>query len=167
MAIFIVWPNLWLPKLFNCYCLLCTYFSSPNVKFKQKFLSHSVSVVLSVHCNTVIRSKKKTLKLFSRLKITTGAARNCTVKNFTAFTRQQILFQEIRSRQMRLAKHVARTRKNEYMILARNPEKNRSLGKCKSRWEDNIKVGLTEFDWQTWTGFFWLKIERTGLMWRR
>jgi hypothetical protein len=42
-------------------------------------------------------------------------------------------------------------------------EGKRSLGKPKSRWENNIKVGLhpKEIGW-VWSGLMWLRIGTTG-----
>jgi hypothetical protein len=47
---------------------------------------------------------------------------------------------------MRLAGHVARMGEGRgvYRILVGKPEDKRPLGRPRRRWEDNIKVGLTE-----------------------
>jgi hypothetical protein len=42
-----------------------------------------------------------------------------------------------------------------YMILVGKPEGKRPLGRPRSRWEDNIRMGLREMGW---TGFTWLRI---------
>jgi hypothetical protein len=37
------------------------------------------------------------------------------------------------------------------------PDKNISLGRPRSRWEDNIKINLKEVGWGEWTGLLWLR----------
>jgi hypothetical protein len=55
----------------------------------------------------------------------------------------------IKSRRMRLAGHVARMgeKRNTYSILVGKPEGKRSLGRPRRRWVDNIKMNLTETEW--------------------
>jgi hypothetical protein len=50
---------------------------------------------------------------------------------------------------MRLEGHVSRigVKKNTYRILVGKPEGNRPLGRHRHRWEDNIKMNLTEVGW--------------------
>jgi len=36
--------------------------------------------------------------------------------------------------------------------------RDRSLGRPRRRWGDNIKNGLSRNDWSMWTGFIWLRI---------
>jgi hypothetical protein len=52
----------------------------------------------------------------------------------------------IKSKKMRLAGYVARMgdRRGAYMVLVDRPEGKRSLGRPRSRWEDNIKKDLQE-----------------------
>jgi hypothetical protein len=50
-------------------------------------------------------------------------------------------------------------RRGAYRVLVGKPEGGRPLGRPRSRWEDNIKMGLREFGWGAWTGSIWL---RTG-----
>jgi hypothetical protein len=38
------------------------------------------------------------------------------------------------------------------------PEGNRTLGRHRCRWEDNIKLYLQEFGWREWTGLIWLRL---------
>jgi hypothetical protein len=53
-------------------------------------------------------------------------------------------------------------RRGVYMILVQKPEGKRPLGRCKCRWEDNIKGNLQELGFRVWTGFNWLRVE-TGV----
>jgi hypothetical protein len=55
----------------------------------------------------------------------------------------------IKSRRMRWAGHLARTREERgaYRILVRRPEGRRPLGRPRRRWEDNIKTDLREVGW--------------------
>jgi hypothetical protein len=46
-----------------------------------------------------------------------------------------------------------------YRILVGKPEGRRPLGRPTHRWEDNIKINLTEVGWRAWTGSIWF---RTG-----
>jgi hypothetical protein len=50
----------------------------------------------------------------------------------------------IKSRRMRWAEHVARMGEGRgvYWVLVGRPEEKRSLGRPRSRWEDNIKMDL-------------------------
>jgi hypothetical protein len=52
----------------------------------------------------------------------------------------------IKSRRIRLARHVARMGKRigVYRVLVGKPEGKRSLGRPRHRWENNIKMGLYE-----------------------
>jgi hypothetical protein len=59
----------------------------------------------------------------------------------------------MKSRRMRRAGHVARTRekRNAYRILVGKPEGKRPLGRLRRRWVDNIKmdhreIGLSSMD---------------------
>jgi hypothetical protein len=55
----------------------------------------------------------------------------------------------IKSRRMRWAEHVARVgeKSGAYRILVGRTDGRRSLGKPRSRWEDNIKMDLPEVGW--------------------
>jgi len=63
---------------------------------------------------------------------------------------------------MRSVEHVARMgeRRGVYRVSMGNPEGKRPLGRLRSRWEDNIKMGLQEMCGEAWTGLIWL---RTGI----
>ena len=76
----------------------------------------------------------------------------------------------IKSRRMRWMGHVAHmgTMRNAYRVLVGKPEGKRPLGMCRHRREDNIKIGLQEVGWETWTGFIWLRLGRGDrLLWMR
>jgi hypothetical protein len=65
----------------------------------------------------------------------------------------------IKSRRMRLAGHVARVgdMRNAYNIFVGKPHEERTLGRRKRRWKDNIKMNLLE------TGFGcvnWIRLAR-------
>jgi hypothetical protein len=51
---------------------------------------------------------------------------------------------------MKLARHVACTgeMRNAYKILVGNPEGKSPLGRPRRRWEDNIRMYLTETGWE-------------------
>jgi hypothetical protein len=50
-------------------------------------------------------------------------------------------------------------REEELRVYERKPEGKRPLGIPGHRWEDNIKMGLSEIRWRVWSEFIWLKIE--------
>jgi hypothetical protein len=71
----------------------------------------------------------------------------------------------IKSRRMRWAGHVARTRekRNAYRILAGKPEGKRPLGRPRRTWVDNIKMDLGEI---TWDGVNWIDRAQDRDQWR-
>jgi hypothetical protein len=56
----------------------------------------------------------------------------------------------IRSRRIRRAGNAARMRdmRNAYIILAVKPARKRPLARPRRRWEDNIKMDLSEIEWE-------------------
>jgi hypothetical protein len=60
-----------------------------------------------------------------------------------------------KSRTKRWAEEVARIgkKRNAYRLLVGKPEGNRSLGRSRSRWVDNIKMDLEEI---VWSGVDWI-----------
>ena len=58
------------------------------------------------------------------------------------------IFRVLKSRRMRLARHVAHTgRRGAHRFSVEKSEGKRSLGEPKSKWEDNIKTDLQEVGW--------------------
>jgi hypothetical protein len=49
-----------------------------------------------------------------------------------------------------------------YRALVGKPERKRSLGRHRRRWEDNIKMDLQEVDVGVWIGSSWLRIDTGG-----
>jgi len=71
----------------------------------------------------------------------------------------------MKSRRMRWARHVARTGEtNPYKMFVARSEGKRPLGRFRRRWEDNIRMDLSEVGWSVWTGFIWLRIGTSGRM---
>jgi hypothetical protein len=70
----------------------------------------------------------------------------------------------IKSRKMRWAGHVARMWEGRgvYRILVGRPERERSLGRPRRRWEDIIKMNLREIGLMGRTEFGWLRIGSIG-----
>jgi len=68
---------------------------------------------------------------------------------------------------MRLAGYVAHTRERRgaYRVLVGRPEGKRPLGRPRRRWDDNIKIGLQEVEWE---GMNWIYLaqnrDRCGLL---
>jgi hypothetical protein len=54
--------------------------------------------------------------------------------------------------------------RNSYKILVGKPEGKRPLGRLNYRWEDNIKMNLTEIGFGVWLGFMWLRIGTCGVL---
>jgi hypothetical protein len=52
--------------------------------------------------------------------------------------------------------------RNLYRVLVGKPERKRSLGRPRCRWEDNIKMDLQEVGCGVWTELSWLMIETGG-----
>jgi hypothetical protein len=70
----------------------------------------------------------------------------------------------IKSRRMMWAGHVARMEKrNVYRLLVGKPEGNRSLGRPRRRWIDNIKMDLLEIGWG---GVDWIGLAQGRYRWR-
>jgi hypothetical protein len=61
---------------------------------------------------------------------------------------------------MRWAGHVAYMRdwRKSYRDFVGKPEGKRPL----ERWEDGIRMDLTDICWRVWNGFFWLRIGTGG-----
>jgi hypothetical protein len=49
-----------------------------------------------------------------------------------------------------------------YRVLVGKPEGKRPLGRPRRRWEDGIKMDLTEIVGGVWSGFTWLRIGTVG-----
>jgi hypothetical protein len=66
---------------------------------------------------------------------------------------------------MRWARHVARIRqkRNAYRVLVGKPEGKRQVGRPRHRWEDNIKMGLTEIGL---SGMDWFNLAQDGDQWK-
>jgi hypothetical protein len=71
----------------------------------------------------------------------------------------------IKSRRMRLVGHVTHMGqiRNAYKILVRKPEEKRPLGRCKPRWEDNIKIDFREIGWE---GVDWIHVPQYRDQWQ-
>jgi len=54
-----------------------------------------------------------------------------------------------------------RERRGVYRVLVWKPERKRTLGRPRHRWEDNIKMDIQEVGFGTWIELIWLRI-RTG-----
>jgi hypothetical protein len=55
--------------------------------------------------------------------------------------------------------------RNAYTILVRKPKGKRPLGRHRRRWEDIIRMDLSEMGGKVWSGFTWLRIRTSdGLL---
>jgi hypothetical protein len=68
------------------------------------------------------------------------------------------IIRQIKSRRMKWAGYMAHMGKgrNVYRVLVGKPEGKRPLERPRRRWEDRIKMDLTEIGWGVWSGFAWL-----------
>jgi hypothetical protein len=71
----------------------------------------------------------------------------------------------IKSRRMRWAGHVARMGKGRgvYRVLVGRPEGKIPLGRPRRRWEDNIKMDLTDIEVD---GANWIQLAQDRIQWR-
>jgi hypothetical protein len=75
------------------------------------------------------------------------------------------IIRQIQSRRMRLAGHVAHMGegRNMYRVLVGKPKGKRPLGRPRHRWEDGIKMDLTEIGWG---GVAWIHLAEDRDLWR-
>jgi hypothetical protein len=55
-------------------------------------------------------------------------------------------------------------KRNACRILLGKTEGNRSLGRHRCKWEDNIKMDLREVGWDMRAGFIWFRIRTSGIL---
>jgi transcription termination factor 2 len=86
---------------------------------------------------------------------------NCIMMNFTACN----IVRVIKSRRMRWAGHVARMGEGRgvYRALVGRSEGERPLGRPRCRWEDNIKMDLSEIGID---GENWILLAQDRAQWR-
>jgi hypothetical protein len=53
-------------------------------------------------------------------------------------------------------------KRNTHRLFVGKPERKRSLGRPRCRWEDNIKVELGKIGWVVLTGLVWFRIGTSG-----
>jgi len=84
---------------------------------------------------------------------------SCNLELHDLYSSQNIV-RGIKSGRMRWVGHVARIgeRRSLYSVLVGKPEGNRTLGRPRHRWEDNIKLNLQDLRGRACTGFIWLRI---------
>jgi hypothetical protein len=75
------------------------------------------------------------------------------------------IIRKIKSRRMRWAGHVAcmGNKRNAYRILVGKPEGKSTLGRIRHRWEDNIRMDLSEIGWG---GMDWIDLAEDRNQWR-
>jgi hypothetical protein len=55
-----------------------------------------------------------------------------------------------------------RVKGNACRVWVGNPDRKRLLGGSRRTWEDNIKMGCKEIEWECVTRFIWLRIGISG-----
>jgi hypothetical protein len=75
------------------------------------------------------------------------------------------IIRQIKSRRMRWAEHVARMgeERNVYRVLVGEPEGKRPLERPRRRWEDGIRMELSEIGWG---GVEWIQLAEDRDRWR-
>jgi hypothetical protein len=71
----------------------------------------------------------------------------------------------IKSRRMRWAGQIERMgeMRNAYIILVRQTERKRPLGRSGHKWEeDNIRIDLNEIGLKLWTECIWIRLGISG-----
>jgi len=53
-------------------------------------------------------------------------------------------------------------RDTTYVVLVGKLVRNRTFGRPRDRWKDNIKMVLKEKGWKTWTEFIWFGTGMSG-----
>jgi hypothetical protein len=94
----------------------------------------------------------------------TGGWRKLHNKELRDLYSSPIIIQIIKSRRMRLERHVERLeeKRNVYRLLVEKPEGKRPLGRPRHRWVDNIKIDLEEIGWVVFPGLVWLRMRTSG-----
>jgi len=71
----------------------------------------------------------------------------------------------MKSKRMRWAEHMTRVAemRNAHEILVGKPGRKRPLAKFRHRWEDNIRMDLTETGWE---GEYWINLAQDRDQWR-
>jgi hypothetical protein len=77
------------------------------------------------------------------------------MRNFIIFYSSPDIIRQVKSRRMRWAGHVARIGEESkvYKVLVGKPERKRSLGRPRRRWEDGIRMDFRVFGLGVWIGF--------------
>jgi hypothetical protein len=83
------------------------------------------------------------------------------MRSFIFCTPPQILL----DRRMRWSGHVARVEEESkfYKVLMGKPEGKRPFGRARHRWEDGIRMDLTETDWGS---LEWIELNQNRCRWR-
>jgi hypothetical protein len=115
------------------------------------------------HRLRVFHSRTKRKKFGSKKDVVTVEWRRLHIEELHDLDSSQNIFQVLKSRRMRLARHMAHMgRRGAYSVSVQKPEGKKSLGEPKGRWEDNIKMGLQEVGW----GIDWIDQAHDSDMWR-
>jgi hypothetical protein len=105
------------------------------------------------------------LRMFEKRVEVIGGWRKVHNEELRNFYCSPSIIKIIKSRRMRWAWHVARigAERNAYKILMGKPEGKRPLGRPRRRWEDNIKMDLSEIGWN---GTDWIDLAQDRYQWR-
>jgi hypothetical protein len=94
----------------------------------------------------------------------TGEWRKLSNEELYDLYSSQNIIRAVKPRRLKWTGHVARMgeRRSAYRVLMGKPERKRSLGRPRSKWEDTIKMDLKQLGWGSWTESTWLRTETSG-----
>ncbi|KAJ4450632.1 hypothetical protein ANN_02061 [Periplaneta americana] len=164
-----------LRKAFD-YSPRCTDLLSAVKNLKVRIYKTVILPVVLYGCETWILTlrEERRLRVFENkvLRKIFGAKRNEVTGEWRKLHNTELhalyssadIIRNIKSRRLRWAGHVARMgeSRNAYSVLVGRPEGKRLLGRPRRRWEDNIKMDLSEVGYDDRDGLILLRIETNG-----
>jgi hypothetical protein len=123
-------------------------------------VSHFEEHKLRVFENRVLR------RIFGPKRDEDGSQRKLHNDELNSLYSSPNIVRVIKSRRMRWAGHVARMGEGRgvYKVLVGRPEDKRPLGRRRLRWEDNIKMDLSQM-WIDGENCSWLRIGSSAGIW--
>jgi hypothetical protein len=109
-------------------------------------------------------SESRVLRIFGPKREEDGSWRNLQSDELQSLYSIPNIVRVIKSRRMRWAGHVARMGwRDVYRILVGRPEGKRPVGKPSRRWEDNVKLDLSDIEID---GANWIQLAQHRVQWR-
>jgi hypothetical protein len=124
------------------------------------------SLILREKCRLRVFENKVLRRIFGpKRDEVTGERRRLHKKELCVLYSSPDIIWVIKPRRLRWAAHVARMgeRRGACRALVGKPEGGRPLRRHRSRWEDNIKMDLREFEWGS---IDWIDLPQNRYRWR-